>query len=989
MWCTIFRFLMEWCNGRPQLRQPQQQDPGVTVKSIESGKDEMIKYQSYDTASRILGVYIAPDGDYSQQIEILKRKADNYAIRLQSPRITPADVVTFLRTTYAPAMGYVLPCIAVDEDELHPIQAKLMTTALQKLGLSSKTPVALRHGPTDMGGLGLYDLRTEMGVAQLKLIRNAIYNNSEVGKMIIISIKYSQIEAGIKDHILEHPSIDISYLTATWITSVRQFLFLHNLSLTITDSLNIIYQGKMDQCIMQPELLQRYSNQNQRDINLVRLHLQAITISDLSTHDGISIRQEAWDGQRHQNEEQRSNWPTQPEPTNHQVKIWRRYMSDNFLRYQRKWKSKLGPIAPNTYESYQQSTQSTSPTIQFQDPRDYDTLRQYIRSLPKWYRRLLTNYDQIATNVQIWKAFRRKSHHIDIASDGGLAKQAGTFGWKIVSTFQKSEQVLFQGSGPIDGPAAVGSSTRSELGGFTAPLLLVTAITKFWGIRHKCTFRWYTDSKSAISKVRLYTTNGKATKYPEHSDYVMTIQSLAAELKRPIAACWVKGHQDENHDYEDLPREARLNVDVDELATRQYENIHKHPPMRHIEHIACQKISITINGQRYPSNWDANIRWTINGTYMKQYLTTKHNWSETTWKNIDTQMVKAYHNHKTISGKNMWFKVAHNLHSLGERKQMMSTNSAPTTNIDTCPCCHQQPETQLHMFTCDSNPNRNAALMEFSSGGSKYKEHHHFVQVMTDCIEQWLHNPQAPPLSTEVACPTLPQYNTLLPNHMMATLRAAISEQTDIGWVNLFRGYFSTKWRVLASTNMTHPDAPMSKQDGNRRSGTIIQRVQGYIQLMWKGRNDALHKCDKDDANKFLSLESAEIRHYFQQPHLLPVQDRHYCQGNILKILQSRPAFRRRWLKRVRRARAALIKDQLRQSRITSFFTRHQEHVETDNRHSTAAPCNSNTTPTQQSMSTIRQGTSRQHRLHHFFPGRPPDEAATSSTTTSKSSASS
>ena len=184
---------------------------------------------------------------------------------------------------------------------------------------------------------------------------------------------------------------------------------------------------------------------------------------------------------------------------------------------------------------------------------------------------------------------------------------------------------------------------------------------------------------------------------------------------------------------------------------------------------------------------------------------------------------------------------------------------------------------------------------------------------------------------------------------------------------------------------MTNSDAPMSKQDGNRQSGTIIQRVQGYNQLMWKGRNDALHKCNKDDANKFLSLESAEIRHYFQQ---LPVQDRHYCQGNILKILQSRPAFRRRWLKQVRRARAALIKDQLRQSRITSFFTRHQEHEETDNRNGTAAPCNSNTTPTQQPMPTIRQGTLRQHRLHHFFPGRPPDDADTRSTTKSKSSAS-
>jgi hypothetical protein len=449
-------------------------------------------------------------------------------------------------------MGYVLPCIAADEEELLPIQSKIMAAALQKMGLSSKTPLALRHGPVDMGGLGLYDVRTEMGIAQLKIIRNAIYNNSEVGKLIIISIKYSQIEAGIKEHILEHPSIAIPYMTATWITSVRQFLYLHNLTLTITDSLKIVFQGQTDQCIMQSERLKTYSKQNQRDINLVRLHLQAITLSDISTLDGNSIRWEAWGGRRQRQETQRINWPIQPEPTNHQVKIWRQYISDNFLRYQQKWKTKLGPIAPNTYTSYKDLREkAATPTETFKDPRQYATLRQYIRSLPRWYRRLLTRYDQIASSAQIWKAFRRKRYPIDIASDGGLSDQIGTFGWKIVTNVRQTEHVV-QGSGPIDGPAAVGSSTRSELGGFTAPLLLITAITKFWGIRHSCSFRWYTDSRSAISKVRIYTTKGKSNKHPDHSDYLMVIQSLAAELKRPIAPCWVKGHQDDDRAYDEL-----------------------------------------------------------------------------------------------------------------------------------------------------------------------------------------------------------------------------------------------------------------------------------------------------------------------------------------------------------------------------------------------------------------------------------------------------
>jgi hypothetical protein len=67
----------------------------------------------------------------------------------------------------------------------------------------------------------------------------------------------------------------------------------------------------------------------------------------------------------------------------------------------------------------------------------------------------------------------------------------------------------------------------------------------------------------------MYTTKGKSNKFPDHSDYVMTIQSLVEELKRPIAACWVKGHQDEDRAYNELSREAQLNIDVDNWPPNQ------------------------------------------------------------------------------------------------------------------------------------------------------------------------------------------------------------------------------------------------------------------------------------------------------------------------------------------------------------------------------------------------------------------------------------
>jgi len=215
-----------------------------------------------------------------------------------------------------------------------------------------------------------------------------------------------------------------------------------------------------------------------------------------------------------------------------------------------------------------------------------------------------------------------------------------------------------------------------------------------------------------------------------------------------VDLCWVKGHQDNDRPYENLPREARLNIDADDLATKQYQAPRRQQPMRTIDHLPSQLISLSINGRRFPSNWDVNLRWSINGSYMKQSLMHKHNWAETVWRTIDFAMVKAYMNHKSINVRNKWFKFMHNLQPLGQRKQRMSsTMSIPSSDL--CPCCQLQPETQIHMILCDRNPKHKEAGQELTTGGSTYKENHNAIAVLCDCLQQWLTDPgRTPEMST-------------------------------------------------------------------------------------------------------------------------------------------------------------------------------------------------------------------------------------------------
>jgi hypothetical protein len=253
--CSWYIMHWDWKQGRPHMQLIKDADPLLYLTTQGDTNPQNIKRLELDQASKILGVYLSPSGDFSEQLHVLKIKADDFAIRLRSPRLRPTDILTFHRTMYAPAMRYVLPALAVDEEELSTIQANILPAMLNKLGFSRTTPTEIRHGPKEMGGIDLMDLHTEMEISQMKLFRDSVYSGNEVGNMMILNAKYMQLESGLAEPLLEHPEIHISYLTPTWTTSLRQFMYQHNLTITLTDAMTVQFRGQFDRCIMNPTAL--------------------------------------------------------------------------------------------------------------------------------------------------------------------------------------------------------------------------------------------------------------------------------------------------------------------------------------------------------------------------------------------------------------------------------------------------------------------------------------------------------------------------------------------------------------------------------------------------------------------------------------------------------------------------------------------------------------------------------------------------------------
>ena len=164
--------------------------------------------------------------------------------------------------------------------------------------------------------------------------------------------------------------------------------------------------------------------------------------------------------------------------------------------------------------------------------------------------------------------------------------------------------------------------------------------------------------------------------------------------------------QDIGKHYTNLDYSARMNVNVDHLVATNYLTSGHGKPMRSLPHIDA---SLTINdGRRYPGNLETNLRWHINGSYLKLYLQKQKGWSEQVWKTIDLHNFGSHFQSLCPSQQVHQSKLVYNLLPLGFHKEKIS--AVASTKLRLCPCCCTSSEDTFHLLQCLSNPGRSEAM---------------------------------------------------------------------------------------------------------------------------------------------------------------------------------------------------------------------------------------------------------------------------------------
>jgi hypothetical protein len=155
--CSWFIVKWEWKQGRPVIRPIVNTDRAVQLYHGDKVNElSLIRRTELEESTRMLGVFMNPLGDFGYHLAQMKKKADTFATRIMSPRLSAEDIRIFHRTTYVPSMRYGLAAVAIDEEELSKVQSRIIPAILKKLNVQSTIPTSIRHGPRELGGLDLY-----------------------------------------------------------------------------------------------------------------------------------------------------------------------------------------------------------------------------------------------------------------------------------------------------------------------------------------------------------------------------------------------------------------------------------------------------------------------------------------------------------------------------------------------------------------------------------------------------------------------------------------------------------------------------------------------------------------------------------------------------------------------------------------------------------------------------------------------------------------
>lgn len=825
-----------------------------------------------------LGIWQSPSGDESVQKDHLIKIIREWGQTTSINRMSWTHARIALQSTIGRTLSYSLPAIAMDTAQCESVQKVFLQQTLGKIGLVRTTPSLIACSPTLFGGVGLISFEVEQLVSHVSiLLQHGPDDTSTTRKLIHTTLEYYALEAGLPGDPLSLPAVTYT-TTKTWIHQTLRGMRKFNLEIKsglsgvipwcandqfIMDLLSRYASG--------PTL----ATLNKVRMYLKVVTISDLLSADGKLFDTNIIQGKHSRNHPHPSQ-YRYNWPPTAKPPQKELTTWKQSICmalginsaqcySNINR-QVRWNNEAilfarwiySPMQGIIYEKdktgewrkwipiYVNATQQTtrsnanrfelngdSITVLPEDSyiisvRAYDTHITFNR--PERSPAEISTASTAVTTTQPTRPLNGEPnsalepqfiynimlHNGRIFSDGSYDKGKASYAFlaqppSLPSQFLDIDyDAQLWSAGMTEGPEMDLSSYRAELSGILASVEYTNDLCKRENIwAGTCTL--YCDSKGALSAAF-----GHKRPTPRWASYdlVRRIRSSIAESTINWKCKHVKGHQDSNMSFSLLSMEAKCNVIVDHLASKQLEK----GTQRDVDHrlpwnLRIDNVSIT-------GNITKRIKEEIYRPLMSRRwssllsipdgLTQTYDW-DAFFKSLKTQPP-----HTRIQ------LTKYNARLLPVGRNLLRRKHAGT---DQCPCCGLE-EDHAHVIRC-THP----------------KMEDEFMSNLKD-LEKWLLTTTSRSIAHSVIF-LLCDFRHIQPPNMDDNGDIQlVTDQQNLGHRAFFAGLWHRSWLVKQQTFLRTQKTQRSADLWLTR---LLHRIQVIPLRMWTVRNGVLHSSARHE----------------------------------------------------------------------------------------------------------------------------------------------
>jgi hypothetical protein len=248
-----------------------------------------IPFKNVYTTHKTLGHYQAPAGTSRTQLLKIQATQSDLSQYLASSPATRTQASIFYHTIYLPSI-YVLPQSFFTPQELDTTEKKSMPVIFAKEGYNRNTTRDLLYGPTDYAGGSHISWNWMQGEGQIMNFLKYWRIDGQISTVLPVAVAWYQAHDGVSFSLLEDVQTPIVYSDSRWLHSLRGFLASIDGRLKLDQTFISTSQRQGDDYLMDIVIHSgAFDEPILRILNQCRLHLNVVTVSDISLADGTQL----------------------------------------------------------------------------------------------------------------------------------------------------------------------------------------------------------------------------------------------------------------------------------------------------------------------------------------------------------------------------------------------------------------------------------------------------------------------------------------------------------------------------------------------------------------------------------------------------------------------------------------------------------------------------------------------------------------------------